>query len=104
MSNSLLDYVGDVVDTALSPDRRKDEIHPGAMLVGWQCGFEPHVVAVIDAYDGMAVGEDEAMEIATNLLSERNWFSQMDEDGNPPAPDYVEEVTQSMLDAWQAED
>jgi hypothetical protein len=64
-----------VLDTALSPDRQITDLHPGAKLVGWQCGFEPYVLAVVDAYDGMQVDEDEADEIATDWLHESRWFA-----------------------------
>lgn len=83
----LIPYIGHVLDTALSAERKVSELHPGAVLVGWQCGFEPHVIAVIDAYDGMAVDEDEAIEIAKDWLQERKWFANND---NPPEPDYVD--------------
>ena len=95
MSHSLLSYVGDVVDTALSADRKPSDIHPGAVLVGWQCGFEPHVVAVVGAYEGEDVDESEAEEIARDLLQERGWFADND---NPPEADYVHTVTAEDLE------
>jgi hypothetical protein len=70
--HALLQYVGEVVDTALSADRSPNDIHPGAVLVGWQCGFEPHVVAIVGAYG------------ATDWLEERKWFTNGRSD-----PDYV---------------
>jgi hypothetical protein len=82
--HALLQYVGEVVDTALSADRSPNDIHPGAVLVGWQCGFEPHVVAIVGAYGPEEIDEDEAIEIATDWLEERKWFTNGRSD-----PDYV---------------
>lgn len=87
MTSDLLGYVGYVLDTALSPDRKASDIHPGAVLVGWQCGFEPMVVAVVDAYGPCEVDEDEAIEIATDYLNEIGWFA-----GESREPDYVESI------------
>jgi hypothetical protein len=85
-ANDLLPYVGYVLDTALSPDRKPEDIHPGAVLVGWQCGFEPMVVAVVSAYGPKEIDEDEAVDIARDYLIERKWFADLSADNEP---DYV---------------
>ncbi len=101
-------YVGHVVDTALSSDRSREDAHIGARLVGWQCGFEPMFVLIIDAYDGNVVDEEEAEEIATMYLNEIGWF----DDGKKVVehPDYNLAVDaeclprptfeQTKLDTW----
>ena len=33
--DGMIDYVQYVLDTALSPDHSRDDVGPGAMLVGW---------------------------------------------------------------------
>lgn len=57
--------------------------HEPSRLIGWQCGFEPLFVAVHSCID-VAIDVDFAIEIATDFLSERGWFS-----GDPTEPDYV---------------
>jgi hypothetical protein len=69
-----LEYVSYCVDSALS-ERRVDEMPANARLVGWQCGFEPMVVAVWSYFDGVKLTEDEAAEIAIDLLLEHDWFT-----------------------------
>lgn len=86
-----LEYVSFVVDTALSPDHTIDDVDDSAVLVGWQCGFEPLFVAVIGAYTDTKGQRDKpdydgAIEIATDYLQERKWFADND---NPKEPDYV---------------
>jgi hypothetical protein len=78
--------VSHVLDTALSPDHSPEEIRPGTWLVGWQYGFEPLVVAVIPSYT--QADADEAVEIATDWLTEILWFS----DGAID-PDYCIQLT-----------
>jgi hypothetical protein len=75
-------YVGHCVDDALAVRDVKD-MPANAILVGWQCGFEPMFVAVW-SYLGGALDEDDAVVIATDLLEELRWFS-----GKPTEPDYV---------------
>lgn len=84
-ASDLLPYVSYVLDTALSDDHSKAEIGKGTILVGWQCGFEPLVVAVIASYTTPDLFE--AIEIATDYLEEKNWFSKADHE-----PDYVVKV------------
>jgi hypothetical protein len=83
----LMPYVSTVLDTALSPDRRKSDIRPGAVLVGWQAGFEPHVLAVVGAYANEKVDPEEAADIAKDWLEETGWFS-----GEATDPDIVVSV------------
>lgn len=90
--DEMMEYVNYVLDTALSPDHTRDDIGPGAVLVGWQSESEPMVVAVIAATmdtNGRrdSVEEDEAVEIAADYLDEIGWFS----DG-PTKPDHVVRV------------
>lgn len=86
---SLLPYVSFVLDDA-NALRPISALLPNARLVGWQCGFEPLVVAV-QSYLGDAdgnpdrVSDDEAIEIATDFLLERRWFS----DESDTDPDFI---------------
>ena len=73
-------YVSYVLDAALSDEFR---LAPNARLIGWQCGFEPMFVAV-QSYLGNRLDDDEAIEIATDYLTEKRWF-----DDEPAEPDYV---------------
>ena len=76
-------YVSFCVDDALAV-RRVDEMPANARLVGWQCGFEPLFVAVWSYLPDTHLDEDEAIELATDLLIERKWFS-----GAPSEPNFV---------------
>lgn len=76
-------FVSFAVDDALR--RRSVADMPGnARLVGWQCGFEPLFVAVWSYLPGVTLDDDEAEELALDLLVERKWFS-----GGPRPADYV---------------
>jgi len=77
-----LPYVGHAVDSALAV-RKPAEMPHDAVLVGWQCGFEPMFVAVW-SYFGCAICPDEAIEIACDYLDEIGWFN-----GPVREPDYV---------------
>lgn len=79
-----LPYVSFAVDDALS-ERQPAEAPPNARLVGWQCGFEPLFVAVWSYLPDVTISADDAAELATDLLSERNWFAQ----GETREPDYI---------------
>jgi hypothetical protein len=87
-------YISYCVDDALSPRDIKD-MPPNARLVGWQCGFEPLFVAVWSYLadtqgNHNRLDEDEAEEIATDYLKEKNWFAlDGNSDSEPPAPDYI---------------
>ena len=59
-------------------------LKPDAILVGWQCGFEPLFVAVQSYLPGTTIDLDEAAEIATDYLTEIGWFH-----GVPSEPDYI---------------
>lgn len=82
-----------VVDTALSADQvtgdpplRQLLASRGVnkfKLVGWQCGFEPMFIAVVD-YFGGELSNEKAEEVAVDYLTEISWFS----DGATPA-DYI---------------
>jgi hypothetical protein len=80
-----LPYVSFCVDDALSECKIKDMPTDTSKvkLVGWQCGFEPLFVAVWSYLD-LELDEQEAEELATELLIEKNWFK-----GKPRAADYV---------------
>ena len=80
--NQALPFVSFGVDDALSI-RTASEAPANARLVGWQCGFEPVFIAVW-SYLGVRIEDDEAIELATDALEERQWFA----DG-PSEPDYV---------------
>lgn len=74
-----LPYISFAVDSALS-ERDVADMPANARLVGWQCGFEPLFVAVW-SYLGDTQGnldrldDDEAEEIAADLLLEKAWFA-----------------------------
>lgn len=81
-------YVSFVVDTALSTDHTIADVDERAVLVGWQCGFEPLFVAVIGATTDTRgrrdrPDADEAVEIARDYLRERKWFSDPDAENEP---------------------
>jgi hypothetical protein len=78
----VLPYVSFAVDDSLNP-RELSEIPADARLVGWQCGFEPLFVAVW-SYLGVTLTDEEAEEIAMDLLTERGWF-----DGEPREADFI---------------
>lgn len=71
--NEALPYIAYAVDDTLAT-RDVEDMPDNARLVGWQCGFEPMFVAVW-SYLGVRLSEDEAVEIATDLLVERGWFA-----------------------------
>lgn len=83
-----IEFVSFGVDDALN-------IHPVCNIpsdlsrvrfVGWQCGFEPMVIAVWSYLPGCSVDDAEAEELAVDALSERGWFT----DKNEPSPaDFV---------------
>ena len=77
-----LEYVSYCVDDALC-ERNIADMPENARLVGWQCGFEPLFVAVW-SYLGVKLSEEEAEEIAIDLLEEKKWFT----DESIPA-DYI---------------
>ena len=60
-----------------------DEWKYSSILIGWQCGYECLFVAV-HSYIDVQLETEEAIEIATDFLAERDWFS-----GEPRRPDYV---------------
>lgn len=76
-------YIGYCVDDALS-ERRVEDMPANARLVGWQCGSEPMFVAVW-SYLGGELDDEEAVDLATDLLLEKKWFS----DGQKDEPDYI---------------
>lgn len=82
-----LEYTSFGVDDALAI-RQPNEIPTDlkkVRFVGWQCGFEPLFVAVWSYLD-VEIGDEDAEEMATDILKERNWFV---DNENPPAADYV---------------
>jgi hypothetical protein len=78
-------YLSFAVDDALS-ERRTDERPDNARLIGWQCGFEPLFVAVWSYLPGVTLSDDDAEELARDLLQEKRWFADCD---NPPPADYI---------------
>ena len=77
-------YVGYHVDNAQSTDVKS--ITDQTRLVGWQCGFEPMFVAVHNYLPECKCDDEEAEELATDLLTEIGWFG-LDE--QPREPDYI---------------
>ena len=78
-----LPYIAYVLDDALNT-HPVSEMLPNATLVGWQCGFEPMFVAVQSYLPDTTVDELDAVDIATDYLSEIGWFAD-----EPTEPDYV---------------
>lgn len=79
----VLPYIAFVLDEALRT-HPVSEMLPNATLVGWQCGFEPMFVAVQSYLPDTTVDELDAVDIATDYLSEIGWFAD-----EPTEPDYV---------------
>lgn len=78
-------HIAYCVDDALSECKIREmpkDTHK-VRLIGWQTGFEPMFVAVWSYLD-LEIDDDEAEELATELLIEKNWFK-----GKPRAADYV---------------
>jgi hypothetical protein len=75
-------YISVCVDDALSV-RSIDDMPKDARLIGWQCGFEPLFVAVWSYLD-VRLGDDTAVELAMDILQERQWFA-----GEPTEPDFI---------------
>lgn len=53
-------------------------------LIGWQCGFEPLFVRVRSYLPDTHLDIEEAIELATDGLAERNWFT-----NEPTEPDHI---------------
>lgn len=69
-----LEFVSYAVDDARS-ERSISAIPAHARLIGWQCGYAPLFVAVWSYLPDVHLDEEEAEEIATDLLIEKHWFS-----------------------------
>jgi len=81
----LVPFVSYVVDDALNGRKLGEDQHAivrsaatghthRSRLVAWQCGFEPIAVAV-HSYLDCELSDEEAIELATDYLSEINWFA-----------------------------
>jgi len=92
--DTALSFTAHVVDTALNGRLLGSDAHAiirdgsehehRSVLVGWQFGPRPFVVAVHCAY-GYFVAEDEAIELAADYAQEQDWFGGKE----APTPDYV---------------
>jgi hypothetical protein len=85
----LLPYVSFAVNDALAADLAAGEVLKRIPIerirfVGWQCGFEPLVVLVYSYLPGCSIDDEEASDLARDLLTERKWFA-----GEPTDPDFV---------------
>jgi hypothetical protein len=84
-----LSYVTVILDDALNVRAAfgptKGTVSYDAVLVGWQCGFEPMFVVVQSYLPDVRLDADEAVEIAVDYLKEKNWFV----DPEKTDPDYV---------------
>ena len=76
-------YVSYGVDDCMTP-RDPSEAPPNARLVGWQCGFEPLFVAVWSYLPDTKIDDQEAEDLATDLLTELGWFA-----GDFRSADYI---------------
>lgn len=79
--SDMLKYVTVCLDDTGAVRDMLDMPAGNARLVGWQVGFEPVFVAVWSYLPEVKLTEDEAEDIATDYLIERNWFA----DGPVPA-------------------
>jgi hypothetical protein len=81
------EFVAYCVDDAGSPRKSSEIPDPSTdvVLVGWQCGFEPMFVAVWSYLPNTRIDDDEAEQLAIDLLMEVGWF------GTEPhrEPDYI---------------
>lgn len=96
---ALLPYVSHIVDDALGNGlfktadefrakmQRNPELLPLARFVGWQCGFEPMIVAVVSYLPGITPDADIACELAEDYMREQHlsWFA----DPTNTEPDFV---------------
>jgi len=69
-----LPYISFCADDALAV-RSIYDMPDNARLVGWQCGFEPLFVGVWSYLPGVRLNDQEAEEIATDMLIELKWFA-----------------------------
>ena len=95
-----LPYVAYVVDDALWAGTLEEWKKPPAgqepnavlldkaVLVGWQCGFEPLYVAVVSYLD-VTISASEAEGLATEYMTERGWFGLGSTDRSPRPADYI---------------
>lgn len=58
---------------------------PLVRFVGYQCGFEPLIVAVWSYLPGCTVDDEEAESLARDYLQERGWFG----DEEPEAATFI---------------
>jgi len=70
-----IQYISVCVDDALAV-RSIDDMPLNARLVGWQCGFEPMFVAVWSYLPDTRLSDEDAEEIASDILKERGWFTE----------------------------
>ena len=79
-------YVSYCVDDAMAERTIHDipENPQRARLIGWNCGFEPLFVAVWSYLEDIKLDDDEAIELATDLLIDKKWFVD-----KPTPPDYI---------------
>lgn len=87
--NPQYDYVSFIADDALSFRESSPELirqcgRGPHILVGWQCGFEPLFVLCHSYLPNTELAIDEAIELATDGLAERGWFSDA-----PTEPDHI---------------
>jgi hypothetical protein len=80
-----LPYISFCVDDALSL-RSIDDMPDNARLIGWQCGFEPMFVAVWSYLPSVRLDDDDAEDLAADMLEERAWFAN---GGERTPADYV---------------
>lgn len=79
----LLPYVSYQVDNALNGRKATGEdVRPTDRLVGYQCGFEPLVVAVRSYLGSVRLTNEEAEELAADYLEEIGWFANGRTDAN----------------------
>ena len=72
----LIPYVSHCIDDALAVRALADMPDLSLVrMVGWQCGFEPLVVAVWSYLPDTRIDASDAEDIARDYLIEREWFT-----------------------------
>lgn len=96
-----LPYVATLLDDALAVKPFDPaNIPEGALLVGWQCGFEPMFIAVHSYLPNVTLDSEEAEEITTDYLEEKGWFKGS---GRDHGPDYIIRAPKHTTPAPQPE-
>ncbi len=78
-------YIADDAGSFRKPTGDPADDIAQAVLVGWQCGFEPLFVACKSYLPGVRLDAEEAAELALDGLVEIDWFNGL----SGRVPDYI---------------